>query len=62
MKHPIPIRAQLTKNKKKWQLARKTPAGAWELVSSMTHDSQLTAEAMVDWYIKVYPGQYTKSN
>ncbi len=57
---PIPIRAQLNHTKKNWQVAKRTPAGAWEVISNMTHNSQEEAEAMVDWYLDGYPDKYVR--
>jgi len=54
------IRSQYNHTKKKWQVAKQTPKGSWEVISNMMHDSEQAANAMVNWYIESFPSEYIK--
>ncbi|WP_372772147.1 hypothetical protein [Mangrovibacterium sp.] len=56
-----PIKSKFNTTKSKWQVVKRTPKGAWEVLSNQTYESEQTADAMVDWYLKVYPLSYCRS-
>ena len=56
----IIIRAQYNHRKEKWQIARNTEKGGWEVISFLLYTSRELAESMIDCYIKNEPEKYCK--